>query len=309
MRRPITVLAAAALLAVPLTACDEDGGPAPAEVSPASVDTTAEPSPEPAEPLTAEDFDPALFDETSIDVDNQWFPLVPGTRFVFEGEAFDEDNGERIERKVIFTVTDLVKEIGGVRSVVIWDRDYDDDELIEAEIAFFAQDMQGNVWHLGQYPEEYDEGEFDKAPGWIHGAKGATAGIAMHADPQPGLPDYAQGFAPPPINWDDRGRVWKTGQEYCVPVQCYEDVLVIEEFEPGIEGAFQLKYYAPGVGNVGVGWRGPEEEEKETLELVEYVHLSTNGIEEARDEASYLDGRAHEIKPQVYGGVPRAEVR
>ena len=55
------------------------------------------------------------------------------------------------------------------------------------------------------------------------------------------------------------------GQKTCVPVDCYEDVLVIEEYERDKPGAYQLKYYAPGVGDVRVGWRGPEEEEKERL--------------------------------------------
>ena len=69
----------------------------------------------------------------------------------------------------------------------------------------------------------------------------------------------------PPINWVDRGRVYKVGQKSCVPVDCYHEVLVIEEFERNKPGAYQLKYYAPGVGDIRVGWRGPEEEEKEEL--------------------------------------------
>ena len=59
------------------------------------------------------------------------------------------------------------------------------------------------------------------------------------------------------------------GQKTCVPVECYKNVLVTEEFNPDEPGAYQLKYYAPGVGNVRVGWRGEKEEEKETLELVD----------------------------------------
>ena len=30
------------------------------------------------------------------------------------------------------------------------------------------------------------------------------------------------------MNWVDRGRVYKVGQKSCVPVDCYDDVLVIE---------------------------------------------------------------------------------
>ena len=149
---------------------------------------------------------------------------------------------------------------------------------------------------MGEYPEEYEEGEFDKAPGWLAGFKGASAGIAMRAEPRLKTPSYAQGYAPPPINWIDRGRVYKVGQNSCVPVDCYHDVLVIEEFERNKPGAYQLKYYAPGVGDIRVGWRGPEEEEKEGLELVKDVSLSPQGVVKARAGALELEKHAYEIK-------------
>jgi hypothetical protein len=241
----------------------------------------------------AKDFDRTNFDNSTT-VDNTWFPLVPGTHSVFEGSAIDD--GQRISRRVLTTVTDLSKEINGVNSVVVWERDYSEGELVEAELAFFAQDNYGTVWHMGEYPEEYEDGEFDKAPGWLAGSKGATAGIAMRAEPRLGTPGYAQGYAPPPINWIDRGRVHNVGEKVCVPVGCYEDVLVIEEFERNKPGAYQLKYYAPGVGDVRVGWRGPEEEEKEGLELVKDVRLSPQGLAKARSNALKLEKHAYEIK-------------
>jgi hypothetical protein len=243
--------------------------------------------------VSAKDFDRTNFDNSTT-VDNKWFPLEPGAHSVFEGSAIDD--GERISRRVVSTVTDLTKEIDGVNTVVIWERDYSDGEEVEAELAFFAQDNYGNVWHMGEYPEEYENGEFDKAPGWLAGLKGASAGIAMRAEPRLGTPGYAQGYAPPPINWVDRGRVYKVGQKTCVPVKCYEDVLVIEEFERNKPGAYQLKYYAPGVGDVRVGWRGPEEEEKEGLELVKDVRLSPQALAKARANALKMEKHAYQIK-------------
>jgi hypothetical protein len=241
----------------------------------------------------AKDFDSSNFDDSTT-VDNKWFPLEPGAYSEFEGSAIDD--GERITRRVVTIVTDLTKEINGVNSVIVWERDYNNGQLVEAELGFFAQDKDGNVWHMGEYPEEYENGEFDKAPGWLAGSKGATAGIAMRAEPRLGTPGYAQGYAPPPINWIDRGRVYRVGQKVCVPVGCYEDVLVIEEFERNIPGAYQLKYYAPGVGDVRVGWRGPEEEEKEGLDLVKDVSLGPQGLAKARADALKLEKRAYEIK-------------
>jgi hypothetical protein len=246
--------------------------------------------------VSAKDFSLSRF-EDSTQIDNTWFPLKPGTQWVYKGKATDD--GERLARRVVFTVTDLTKKVAGVRTVVVWDRDYNNGELVETELAFFAQDTDGNVWHLGQYPEEYEDGKFDKAPAWIEGERGARAGLAMKAQPRLKTPDYAQGFAPAPLYWDDRARVYKTGVRTCVPVDCYENVLVMEEFERRIPGAFQLKYYAPGVGGVRVGWRGPKEEEKEELVLVDLRHLDQESLEKVRKQALALEDRAYRIS-KVY---------
>ena len=203
--------------------------------------------------VSAKDFDRTNFDNSTT-VDNKWFPLEPGDHSVFEGSAIDE--GERISRRVLTTVTDLSKEIDGVNTVVVWERDYTEGEEVEAELAFFAQDNDGNVWHMGEYPEEYENGEFDKAPGWLAGSKGASAGIAMRAEPRLGTPSYAQGYAPPPINWIDRGRVYKVGQKSCVPVGCYEDVLVIEEFERNKPGRLPAQVLRARGGRCSSGLAG-----------------------------------------------------
>jgi hypothetical protein len=284
----ISLATAAMLLAFSVSAC------AGASSGSGTKETSDRSRSEHLSTVSAKDFDSADFDEDSARVDNKWFPLQPGAYSVFEGSAFDE--GERVSRRVLTTVTDLTKLIDGVNAIVVWERDYTEGEEVEAELAFFAQDIYGNVWHMGEYPEEYDNGEFDKAPGWLAGLKGASAGIAMRAQPRTGTPSYAQGYAPPPINWVDRGRVYKVGQKTCVPVDCYKEVLVIEEYERDKPGAYQLKYYAPGVGDVRVGWRGPEEEEKEGLELVKDERLGPQALAEARSKALELEKHAYEIK-------------
>jgi hypothetical protein len=259
-----------------------------------------------AEPPTGSEevFDRAKFDDPTY-IDNKWLPLRPGTQFVYEGSAIVDEEG-RQTRRVVTTVTDLSKVIDGVRTLVIWERDYTAGQLSEPELAFFAQDNAGNVWLVGEYPEEYENGKFDKAPAWISGQKGARAGIAMLAEPQLGTPDYAQGFAPPPVDFTDRARVYKTHQKTCTPVECYENALVTEEFNPDEPGSSQLKYYALGVGNVRVGWRGAKEEEKETLELVELNHLDPEALAKVRKKALEMDGRAYE-RSEVYRETPPAK--
>ena len=124
-------------------------------------------------------------------IDNRFLPFVPGTQRVYEGDV------DGVPHRVTFTVTDLSKEIDDVETLVIWDVDESEGEVVEAELAFFAQDRAGNVWNLGEYPEEFDGGEFVGAPStWISGEAGAKAGIHMAATPQVRSSFYLQGFAP-----------------------------------------------------------------------------------------------------------------
>src|SRR5438093_5265554 len=110
-------------------------------------------------------FDPDNFAYPTA-INNPFLPLVPGTRFVLDGTT--NDSGEPLDHQVVFTVTDLTKVINGVRTRVVVDRDLTDGALAEQELAFFAQDNAGNVWSMGEYPEEFEDGEFQGAPNtWI----------------------------------------------------------------------------------------------------------------------------------------------
>jgi len=232
----------------------------------------------------------------STTIDNRWFPLKPGTQLVYEGETTEDD--ERIAHRVVFTVTNLTKVIDGVRNVVVWDQDFTAGQLEETELAFFAQADDGNVWHFGQYPEVYEEGKLVEAPAWIHGVEGAQAGITIKADPQLGAPSYAQGWGPA-VGWNDRARVCKTDQKTCVRAGCYENVLVTDEFSLDEPGAHQLKYYAPGIGNVRVGWAGSDPT-RETLELVKVGQLSAEELAAVHKEALKLEQRAYRTSTKVY---------
>jgi hypothetical protein len=99
----------------------------------------------------AKDFDPTNFDHSTT-VDNKWFPLVPGEHSVFEGSALDD--GKRISRRVLTTVTDLSKEINGVNTVVVWERDYSEGEEVEAELARAragALELQKHAYQIKEY--------------------------------------------------------------------------------------------------------------------------------------------------------------
>jgi hypothetical protein len=260
-------------------------------------------SPSPAAVAEFWELDPANFtDPTSIN--NLWMPMQPGTRWVHEGTAVD-DEGNEFTRRIEFTVTGLTKEIAGVNTVVAWIVDYNDGEVVEKEIAFYAQDDEGNVWYFGEYPEEYEDGEFVKASPWIHGIEDARAGIKMVAAPEMGIPNYYQGWGPA-VEWSDYGQIDLMGQETCVPVNCYTDVLVIAESSLGEVDAYQLKYYAPTVGEVRVGWRG-EDASQEELELIELAELSSEELTDVHAMALELEAHAFEVSNEVYGKTSPAE--
>jgi hypothetical protein len=267
--------------------------------APSTVTTTT--PPRAAVEATEKDFDRNNFDRSTV-VDNEWFPLKPGTQLVFEGSAKTEEGP--IRRRLVFTVTDLTKVVDGVRNVVVWERDFNDGELTEAELAFFAQDDHGNVWHFGQYPEEYEGGKLVGAPAWIAGREGAKPGVSMRAKPRAGTSAYAQGLGPK-VNWTDRARVHKTGQKTCVPAGCFSDVLVTDENTLDEPDAHQLKYYARGVGNVRVGWAGSDTEQ-ETLLLTKRHQLGPAELAEARREVLELEQRAYRLRKNVYGHTPPA---
>lgn len=130
---------------------------------------------------------------------------------------------------------------------------------------------------------------------------GAKAGIMVQAQPRLETPSYSQGYAPPPFNWTDRARVSAMGEKTTTASGSYDDVLVIEEFNEEEPGAIQLKYFARGVGNVRVGWKGSDEQQ-ETLELVKIVELDPKALSELRSEALELEKRAY-----IYGMTPPAE--
>lgn len=231
------------------------------------------------------------FNEHSYVIDNKWWPMKPGTRLTYTG--FATEDGEQVAKSVVMTFTDLVKEIQGVRAAVMIEEDYKDKKLEEREIAFHAQDKKGNVWHIGQLRETYDGREFVGGRVFFAGhPKGAKSGIRMWPNPKVG-DTASQGYAPAPFNWTDRGRVSQVGQKTKTELRSYDNVIVVEEWDAETpKGVFQLKYYAPGVGNVKIGFRGPDPEEEE-LELVKIEQLDEKGMAKAREKVLAIEERAY----------------
>jgi len=77
----------------------------------------------PGPQVTDKDFDLRNFSGRSTDVDNKFLPLVPGQQSTLTGTTTAG------KHEVVFTVTDVTKWVDHVRTVVIWDRDFQDGVL------------------------------------------------------------------------------------------------------------------------------------------------------------------------------------
>jgi len=226
-----------------------------------------------------------------LDVSNPMFPLVVGTQFVYQGTIADGEGSH--PHSVVFTVTDLWKQVDHVHTVVALDQDFRDGGLQEQELAFFAQDDKGNVWNFGEYPEEYDNGKFTGAPStWIRGTAGAYGGIHMLSEPRAGA-QYREGLVPA-IQFDDVSRIARTGQATCVQAGCYRQVLVVDETSPNDPASgHQIKYYSPRTGLVRVSARGGDT--REFLALAVARHLDGAAMAKARAAALAMDRRAYQV--------------
>jgi hypothetical protein len=94
--------------------------------------------------------------------------------------------------------------------------------------------------------------------------------------------------------------VLKMDQKTCVTTGCYEDVLLTQEWDEADPAAQQLKYYAPDVGNVRIGWSG-KDEEKETMVLTRLGHLDAGELAQAREAAVKLEQSAYRVLKDLFG--------
>ena len=180
--------------------------------------------------------DPADF---TTKIDNEYFPLEPGTTFVYKGGT---ERGE-------MTVTHDTKKVMGVECVVVDDRGFEGGQLIEKTYDWFAQDDKGAVWYFGENTKEYENGEVVSTSGsWKAGVDGAKPGIIMQADPKVGR-SYHQEYYPGEAM--DMARVLSWKASVTLPYGSFDEVLETREWTPLQPGFSEKKYYVRGVGPLG----------------------------------------------------------
>jgi hypothetical protein len=237
MKSGTTMVAALAVLAGGLAAA-VSGEVGAGAAGGAGAAAQREPLPQGSEPV---DLKPADF---TTRIDNPYWPMRPGSRWVYR-----ESDAEGTEQKVVVAVTDRTKRIAnGVVARVIRDTVTEDGVAVEITDDWYAQDRKGNIWYLGEYVTNYENGEVvDHAGSFEAGVDGAQAGIAMPANPRPGLSyrqEYYKGVA------EDKAAVITVGEEQVeVPFGYFKkNILMTRDLVPTEPKVQELKFYAPGVG-------------------------------------------------------------
>jgi hypothetical protein len=306
-RRLVVAVAAAICLAATSAGCDRQPSSSPstsAVAGPAATASTAAPAGKTTATTTAlrrvnanpDRFNRKDFGDPIGDA-NPWLPLLPGYQSVQDGTLF---RGRReLHHRRRFTVTDVVKRVDGVRTVLVLDQDIDAGQVAEQALDYFAQDRHGNVWYLGSYTESYEGGQFVNATdAWLAGVNGAIPGVAMMADPKKGMPGYIQ--ASIPGRETIHAEVAKVGERKCVPFKCFSDTLAI------LEDGTEFKYYAQGVGGIATepNYSGGEQEKEALLNVIQ---LTPKGLSEASAEALRLDRHARNTASAVFGNSAPAK--
>lgn len=203
---------------------------------------SAQETPAPALPA----FDPAAFADPQP---NRWFPLTPGPTRIYEGRSED---GE-IDRSAV-TVQGPGPVILGVPTVAVLDEEWEDDLLVERTLDYFAADSDGSVWYFGEDVTNYrydDEGNLlgtDEESAWRAGVNGASPGIIMPAEPQPGMA-YFEEHAPADEAMDF-GRIEAVGLTLDGPAGPFAEVVKVFDGSTIEPDAREWKFYAPGIGSV-----------------------------------------------------------
>lgn len=186
-------------------------------------------------------------------VDNPWFPLKPGTTFVYEGSK----DGKPL--RDVFAVTRRTRVVGGVRCVVIDDRGFAAGRLAERTSDYYAQDDHGSVWYFGEDTAELNaSGKVTSTEGtWHAGVHGALPGIFMPARPRVGerhRQEFDKG------NAEDQFRVVSLHAPIEVPYGAFTEALRTKEWTALEPGVIDGKWYVRGVGEVAeLSRRGPVE--------------------------------------------------
>ena len=180
---------------------------------------------------------------------------------MFEGEERDPDTGETIRTRLESTVLPETDVVAGVEVTVVQEKEYEDGELVESTLDYFAQDRDGTVYYLGERVDEYEDGKVVGHGGeWLAGEGRNEPGIFMPS--QLTIGDVFEQERAPGVA-EDRSKVVATDQTVTTPAGSFGDCIKTEDLNP-LDNVTEFKFYCRSVGLVREEFPGGQ------LELTSY---------------------------------------
>ena len=177
----------------------------------------------------------------SLEIDNEFFPLVVGSSSVLEGT---DDEGVFI--RVEIDVLDETEVVAGVTTRVVTETEFEDGELLEISRNFFAQAPDGTVCYFGEDVDIFEDGEIVSNDGaWRAGENGNLPGIFIPGNPQVG-DAFSQEFAPGIA--EDQAEIIAFGETLTVPAGTFQDTMTAEDCNPLDDASTDEKVYVSGIG-------------------------------------------------------------
>jgi len=185
----------------------------------------------------------------STHVDNPLFPLSTLGPKVFEGEETDPDTGELVLTRFTSTVLPRSHVVAGVKVLVLEEKAYENGEIVERALDFFAQHRDGTVYYFGEKVDNYEDGKVVNHDGsWLAGKGPNQPGVIM--PPHPFLGQVIKQELAPGIA-EDEARVVALNESVAVPAGAFSGCLKTEDYNPLVTPlVIEFKFYCPGVGLV-----------------------------------------------------------
>jgi hypothetical protein len=179
------------------------------------------------------------------EITNPYLPLSSLKQDILEGTEGGKKT--RVERTAkpewhrTFKVGDQV-----IESLAVEDRAFENGQLAEVALDFFAQDDSGTVYYLGEEVDEYKDGKIVSHEGsWTVGRDTVVPGVIMLAQPKVGLKFRSEDVSKDISEIDE---VVSISETVAVPLGTFKDCVKIKELLA--DGSTEYKYYAKGIGAV-----------------------------------------------------------
>jgi len=205
-------------------------------------------------------YDPVLDPANFVaGITNPYAPFAVGSKWTYEKQT--PEGLEVIEIEVLPDTRDF----GGITATTIRDRVWLDGVLVEDTVDWIAQDVNGDVWYLGEISQNFEDGRLDSLEGsWEVGKDGAKAGYWILGSPQVGQ-FYRQEWLPGDA--EDMVEVLSLDASgFTFPFANGNPVLQTRDYLPSEPGKEEYKFYVPGVGFV----LEVDPETGEELRLIDY---------------------------------------